>query len=150
MKNLRPLESKLSGERIVNGCRELVVCIGDTHFGADIDCKGLYGESLNRYNKAEFAYRMDTLRDEIKKIGYREQIGVIRVYMVGDLIDGILRQSQLTRLEFGLVDQVIQFSEYMAEWINRLASDFTVNVVGVSGNHSEIRPLGSKAREFEE
>lgn len=70
--------------------------------------------------------------------------------MVGDLIDGILRQSQLTRLEFGLVQQVIQFSEYMAKWIHRLSGVANVNVVGVSGNHSEIRPLGSKAREFEE
>lgn len=35
-----------------SGDKELVVCIGDTHFGADINCKGLYGESINRYNKS--------------------------------------------------------------------------------------------------
>ena len=131
--------------------RALVVCLGDMHFGADIDVRGLRNEQLNRYNEEVFRKRMDLLLCELTEIINRERVENVHVFLVGDLIDGILRQSQLMRLEYGLVESVIRFSEYMAWWINELSCECaTVRVAGVTGNHSEIRPLKAKAREFEE
>lgn len=131
--------------------RELVLGIGDFHYGADIDVRGLYGEYLNRYNSGVFEKRMEELLRKVKWVIEREGLNVVHVMMVGDLIDGILRQSQLMRLEYGLVESVIHLSEYLAEWLNELSKSVQrVYVYGVTGNHSEVRPLKAKAREFEE
>lgn len=131
--------------------RELVLGIGDFHYGADIDVRGLYGEYLNRYNSDVFEKRMEELLRKVKWIVEREGLFVVHVMMVGDLIDGILRQSQLMRLEYGLVESVIHLSEYLAKWLNELSKSVQrVYVYGVTGNHSEVRPLKAKAREFEE
>lgn len=131
--------------------RELVLGISDFHYGADIDVRGLYGEYLNRYNSGVFEKRMEELLRKVKWVIEREGLNVVHVMMVGDLIDGILRQSQLMRLEYGLVESVIHLSEYLAEWLNELSKSVQrVYVYGVTGNHSEVRPLKAKAREFEE
>lgn len=130
--------------------RQLVVAMGDFHYGADIDVRGLYGESLNCYDSTVFESRMNRLLGEIRWITEREDIGMVHVFLVGDLIDGILRQNQLMRLQYGLVESVMRLSEYLAEWIAELSSFAEVVVTGVTGNHSEVRPLKAKAREFEE
>ena len=70
--------------------------------------------------------------------------------IVGDLIDGMLRQSQLMRLEYGVVESTMKLSEYLATWIDALSMFVEVDVFAATGNHSEIRPLRSKNREFEE
>ena len=54
------------------------------------------------------------------------------------------------RLEYGIVDSTIRLSEYLALWFNSLSKYATVYIDAVTGNHSEIRPLRSKNREFEE
>ena len=128
--------------------RELVVAMGDFHYGADIDVRGLYGECLNRYNSEIFETRMQKLLDDIIWIIKREEIGFVNLFFMGDLVDGMLRQSQLMKLEYGLVESVIHLSEYLSRWINELSAYATVVVIGVTGNHSEVRPFKSKAREF--
>lgn len=128
--------------------KELVLCIGDMHYGANINLRGLEGESVNRYNSEVFEERMEKLLDETVDILKKEQIKDVHVFMVGDLIDGMLRQSQLVKLEYGMVDSTIRFAEYMSNWIISLASHAQVHVAACSGNHSEVRPLGSKKREF--
>lgn len=128
--------------------RELVLCIGDMHYGADINLRGLEGETINKYNSGVFEERMEKLLDETVDILQKEQIKEVHVFMVGDLIDGMLRQSQLVKLEYGMVDSTIRFAEYMSNWIISLANHAEVHVAACSGNHSEVRPLGSKKREF--
>ena len=130
--------------------QSLVLAIGDMHYGAEIECTGLYGEVINRFNSEIFEQRMETLLDETIDILQKEQINTVNVFFVGDMIDGILRQSQLMRLEYGIVDSTIHLSEYLAHWLNALSEYATVMVDAVTGNHSEIRPLRSKNREFED
>lgn len=48
--------------------KELVVCLGDFHYGADINIQGLHGETMNLYNSEEFETRMNLLKDEIIQI----------------------------------------------------------------------------------
>ena len=43
----------------------------------------------------------------------------------------------------------MRYAEYMARWVSVLALHADVEVYGVDGNHSEIRPLGSRKGEFE-
>lgn len=130
--------------------RTLVVALGDFHYGADIHVTGLMGETLNEYNSKVFEERMERLLAEIRGIADKEQINQVKVFLIGDLIDGMLRQSQLMRLEFGMVESTIRLSEYLSYWLAELADGLYVDVYATMGNHSEVRPLKSKNREFEE
>lgn len=132
--------------------KSLVVAIGDFHYGADIDIKGLHGETINRYNHAVFEERMHRLLAEIKEITNKERQHTIFLFLMGDMLDGMLRQSQLMRLEYGLIESTMRLAEYLAAWIYRLQAETgcLVSVYAVSGNHSEVRPLKAKNREFEE
>lgn len=128
----------------------IVLALGDFHYGADIHVEGLKGETLNEYNHNVFERRMEKLFHEMVDIITEEDIREVHIMLVGDLIDGMLRQSQLMRLEYGVVESTIRLSEYLAFWIAELSHHADVYVHAALGNHSEIRPLKSKNREFEE
>ena len=130
--------------------RAIVVALGDFHYGADIHVEGLRGEVLNEYNHNVFERRMEKLFHELVDIISTEYVSEVHLMLVGDLVDGMLRQSQLMRLEYGIVESTIRLSEYLAFWISELSSYADVHVHAALGNHSEIRPLKSKNREFEE
>lgn len=132
------------------GEKTLVVGIGDLHFGAKIKVEGLMGETINEYNSDIFEKRMWKLLNEIESICEKENIGEIAIFLVGDLIDGMLRQSQLMKLQYGMVESTMRLSEFLAQWLNELSAHALVSVCAVSGNHSEIRPLGSKKGQFED
>ena len=133
-----------------NTDRALVLACGDFHYGADIHVEGLKGETLNEYNHTIFERRMENLLFNTVDVIYAEDVHEVHLMLVGDLIDGMLRQSQLMRLEYGMVESTIRLAEYMAFWISELAQYAKVYVHAALGNHSEIRPLKSKNREFEE
>lgn len=152
VKNL-PLFSLTTYNEPLNKSNEdkaIVVGLGDFHYGADIHVEGLKGETLNEFNHNVFEQRMEKLFHEIVEIILDEDVHEVHLMLVGDLIDGILRQSQLMRLEYGLVESTIRLSEYMAFWISELSEYGEIYVHSALGNHSEIRPLKSKNREFEE
>ena len=132
--------------------KDLVVGMGDFHFGAEYEVKGLYDEILNKYNADVFYDRMEQLGGAIVAIAKRENPDRITVMMVGDLLDGLLRASQISRLEYGVVDSAMRLSEYLVRWLAALTTTthLPVRVYAVRGNHGEIRPLGSKAGQFPE
>ena len=135
-----------------DGKKDLVVGIGDFHYGADFTVNGLYGETINRYNSDLFVQRMEELIAEVKEIVLLHQPGQITVMIVGDMLDGLLRASQISRLEYGVVESAIRLSETLSQWLAKLAEETCtpVRVYAVRGNHGEIRPLGSKAGQFPE
>ena len=132
--------------------RELVVGMGDFHYGAEFQVLGLYGELLNAYNSTVFEGRMGELASHIKQIVERDKPEQVTLMIVGDMLDGMLRPSQLQRLEYGVVESAMRLAETLAQWIADLAEDIQipVRVCAVRGNHGEIRPLGTKAGQFPE
>lgn len=145
--DIRPMKTPPSK----HGDKTLVVGIGDFHYGAKIYVEGLHGEVINRYDSSVFEERMWKLHQEIVEICEKENIGEVCIFMVGDLIDGMLRQSQLMKLEYGVIESTMYLSEFLCRWIASLSS-FVENVcvMAASGNHSEVRPLRSKKGEFED
>lgn len=139
-------------EEVEANDRSLVVALGDFHYGADITVMGFEGEVVNSYSPSIFDEYMRNLMEQLIDIVIKEQVSNIVVMFVGDLIDGMLRDSQLMRLKLGIVDSTISLSEYLASWLVALAeyTERRVEVYACTGNHSEIRPLGSKARQFED
>lgn len=132
--------------------REMVVGMGDFHYGADFTVTGLYGEDLNTYNSYVFEKRMANLMEHIWRIKEKENPEQISIMIVGDMLDGMLRNSQLQRLEYGVVDSAMKLSETLAQWLADLEElvQLPIRVFAVRGNHGEIRPLGSKAGQFPE
>lgn len=131
------------------GC--LIIPIADCHYGAEWEIKGLKGEVINRYSPEIFEDRMGKLLNEAEERIHENKVNRAVVLMAGDSLDGMLRQSQLMRLRYGIVDATMRFAEFMCQWIDRLSAvGVRVDVYNVMGNHTEIRPLGSKRGDFGE
>lgn len=110
--------------------------------------RGLQGEVINAYSPDVFEQRMDKLLAELLYLLEREKLTHVDLLMCGDALDGMLRNSQLMKLRWGVVESCMRLSEYLAQWIARLSLDASVNVVNVDGNHGEIRPLASRKGDF--
>lgn len=132
--------------------KELVVGIGDFHYGARYVVNGLYGEPLNSYDVSVFETRMNDLLYEITHIARAHQPEMITVMIVGDMLEGMIHTSQLSRLEYGVVESAMYLSEFLCQWLYELnnKTQLPIRVYAVRGNHGEIRPLGSKAGQFPE
>ena len=130
------------------GKRTLVLCVADCHYGAEWIVRGLRGEILNPYNPAVFGERMDDLLAQVREIIVKENISDVQLLLCGDSLDGMLRNSQLMKLRWGVIESCMRFSEHMAQWIAALSQYATVSVCGVDGNHTETRTLNSKRGDF--
>ena len=130
------------------GKRTLVLCVADCHYGAEWIVRGLRGEILNRYNPEVFGERMDDLLAQVREIIVKENISDVQLLLCGDSLDGMLRNSQLMKLRWGVIESCMRFSEHMAQWIAALSQYATVSVCGVDGNHTETRTLNSKRGDF--
>lgn len=124
--------------------------ISDIHFGKKVEIKDLKGKVINRYNEDVFKNRMDKLFWETISIIRKENLQKLVIYNLSDCIDGILRISQLKNLQYGIIDSVIKFSEFMAEWLNTLSNYIVIEYYQCWGNHDEIRLLTGKKGDFPE
>ncbi|HDK7176590.1 TPA: hypothetical protein PTV31_003208 [Clostridium botulinum] len=124
--------------------------ISDIHFGKVVEIKDLKGNIINRYNEDVFKNRMDKLLWETVSIVRKEKLDKLIIYNLSDCIDGILRISQLKNLQYGIIDSVIKFSEFMAEWLNKLSKYVSIEYYQCWGNHDECRILTGKKGDFPE
>lgn len=127
-----------------------ILAITDPHYGAEFHIKGLYGETLNKYSPEIFEGRMWNLLDMAVSKIQNEKLTHINLLMLGDAIEGILRMTSLQTLRYGIVDSTMLYAEFMANWINKLSEYVIVDVYSALGNHSQIRPLGSKNGDFDD
>lgn len=143
---------KLEKEQENEDGKTLVLCLGDFHYGAEYTLTGVTGETVYSYNPYVFETYMANLLIQLPSILLKEHVGRVEVMFVGDLLDGMLRQSQLMNLRYGIVESTIRLSEYLSNWLNALSTLVEEKVVvhAATGNHSEVRPLGSKARDYED
>lgn len=121
-----------------------LLCISDFHAGSEYEIKGLYEEILNKYNYKIMQDRMWYLLRQMKNddIVYDNLV----IAICGDLFENILRPSSLLKLREPVLDTVINFSEFMANWVIEVQKQFLipVNIVSVGGNHDNQRLLNSK------
>ena len=149
IKNLEPIQVPVP-YLITDGRKEGILTISDTHFGRNTLIKGLEGEIINEYNEDIFQDRMWQILDNAIQIIKKENLDIIRLIFNGDLIDGMLRQSQISQLQYGVVDQTMKFAEFTATWINELSKYCYIEMYCALGNHDQVRVLNSKNGEFPE
>lgn len=150
LETLKPLEFNMIPFNYNSNQKQGILPISDVHFGKKACIKGLNGEILNEYNEKVFQQRMEELFVKVLAKCKKENLSLLHVVLNGDMIDGILRTSQLLNLEYGIVDSTMRFAEYIANWLNELGSKIHIKLYSTLGNHSQIRPLGSKNGDFPE
>jgi predicted phosphodiesterase/polyhydroxyalkanoate synthesis regulator phasin len=121
-----------------------LLCISDFHAGSEYEIKGIYDEVINKYNFKIMQDRLWYLLKQMENddIAYDNLV----IAICGDLFENILRPSSLLKLREPVLDTVINFSEFMANWIVEVQKQFLipVNIVTVGGNHDNQRLLNSK------
>ena len=113
----------------------LIVHVTDLHAGIEIK---------NSYNQ----YSIDTMKKRMVK--YAQKVSMIQarsgakkacVILGGDLISGVIHTSLRIENNENVIEQVIQASNVIGDFILDISSYFeSVEVYGVPGNHSRIMP----------
>lgn len=128
--------------------KDSLLTISDMHYGRECLIRGLDGEIISEYNTEIFKDRMwDLLSQVVDKIE-EKKLTHLNIFNLSDCIDGILRVSQLRSLQTGIVDSVLEFSEFMATWLNELSKYINIDYYQCWGNHDELRLLTGKKGDF--
>ena len=144
----RPLYKVAPPLKINHNNKDGILAMSDFHYGREVSIKGLNGEIINEYNNDIFKKRMHDLLSQTIDICLDRGIEHLHVMNLADCIDGILRVSQLRSLQTGVIDSIIEFCEFLAEWLNALSSYVTIDYYQCWGNHDEIRVLTGKKGDF--
>lgn len=124
--------------------RTALLAISDLHAGSTFTVKGIYNEIVNEYSYDIMCARLWSIIDKIEAddIVFDD----LTVAICGDLVEGILRESSLTKLREPVTDTVIRLAEFLSEWIYQLSIrlETRVNVVIIGGNHDTVRSLTSR------
>ena len=144
----RPLYKIAPPLKINHNNKDGILAMSDFHYGREVSIKGLNGEIINEYNNDIFKKRMHDLLSQTIDICLDRGIEHLHIMNLADCIDGILRVSQLRSLQTGVIDSVIEFCEFLAEWLNALSSYVTIDYYQCWGNHDEIRILTGKKGDF--
>ena len=125
--------------------KDYLLTIADIHTGKK-------GESLNNYYSLDVLQeRMWKIRDEVIELVNEKQIKTLKILSLGDLIDGLLRASQLQHLQISRAKQTVFIARFIFEWLNSISEYCYVDFkMTTSSNHSEGRPLNSQRGEYKD
>ena len=131
-----------------NSNEEHLVVFSDAHFGTEFSVKDLSGKVINEYSPEVFERRMWQLYHEIIDYVKKENLTSINLMDCADSVDGMLHISQIASLRFGLIDQVINYSNFLAKWLNELSKHVYIDFYKVQGNHCDARLITNKKGDF--
>lgn len=145
--NLPELKHIYFNNEAVKTDRIGVLCFGDAHYGKEIILYGLNGDIINEYSPDIFRNRMYSLSDKLFMDSLEVPIDKLIIVDVGDCVEGVLRTgTQLRQLKTGVIDSAIEYSEFIAQWLNELQQGLNIPLEYhlVQGNHDCLRLLNSK------
>lgn len=130
---------------------EGLLVLSDIHAGADFEVRDVLGNTLNAYSMDILKQRFGYIAEWMRK-NYSRDTRCLTIAVLGDLVENVLRTSSLTKLKEPVVDTVIGFAEFFANWLNELqiALGVSIAVEIISGNHDEIRMLQQQPINAEE
>ena len=134
---------RLTSRNTIDSSKEYVLTISDIHYGAK------FATENNFYDTAECARRFEILLGEVRKFINGKHIDKLKIVNLGDEIQGILRMTDLQLNEKPVVQAVVEVSQLIAAFLNEISHLCNVEYYSVSrSNHTQTRPLGSKASEL--
>nr|DAG87195.1 MAG TPA: DNA polymerase II small subunit [Herelleviridae sp.] len=121
-----------------------VLVIADVHYDSNYTMQGLFGETVNAYNKDVFKTRMWNLLAKIDADDI--DIDKLKVVFCGDDLEGLIRASSLVKLRQPVVKSAIEFAEFISQWLVAVKDRLGVpiDVAIVPGNHTICRYLSQK------
>ena len=123
--------------------REYILTISDIHAGAN------FKTDTNEYSLEEVGHRFRVLAEKLSAYVRAEDVEILKVVCLGDTIQGILRVSDLQLNETSVVEATVFISQMLQAFLNTLSAFCKVEYYHVpSANHTQIRPLGTKASEL--
>lgn len=151
IEKLKPIDFSLSVLENKPVKKTGLLCIGDAHYGVEINMKTVFEEPVNIYSPEILKERLNILISNIVNDWNYFQYEKLVIFDLGDGIQNILRMSDLTKLKIGVVDSVIEYAEIISQFVNKIQNllNIPIEFYCVGGNHSEIRIL-QKNRNFEE
>lgn len=122
---------------------EYVLTLADLHIGAK------FVSVNNEYSLDIVKDRFNTLFSEVVDFIYQRGVGRLNIVCLGDIIQGLLRISDLKLNEVPVVESFIFAIRIVADFLNKLSAYCNVRFYNVCySNHAQIRPLGTKASEM--
>ena len=119
---------------VKNAEKKAILCIGDWHYGLDVDL------FYNTYNVDIAVERITTLLNAVLVHLKEHSIDDLYVINLGDMISGRIHLPLRINNRIDTVQQTIEISEILAEFLNVLSEHTNVNYVSVSDNHSRVEP----------
>lgn len=123
--------------------KSYVVAISDQHYGATFESEH------NVYSPEEFRARLEYLTYRLIQFVEDKKLNKIIITSLGDSLQGILRVSDLLINDTTIVKAVVDYSRIIAQFLNTLSEYVGITYYHVpSANHTQTRPLGTKASEL--
>jgi len=122
---------------------EYIVCIADVHFGAKF--KSIH----NEYSIEIVKERFSQLLTELIALIEERHIKKLTVLGLGDDIQGIIHLTDLMINQIPVVNAIVEYPRVIATFLKELSAYCEVEYYSVmSSNHTQNRPLGTKASEL--
>lgn len=141
--NTLPLpEFKVIPEDIENS-KEYLLTISDVHYGA------AFVSENNKYSPEIAKDRFLYLAGEMSKFIREHRIQKLHIVSLGDLLQGLLRLSDLKLNDSSVVKSTVEISRIIAMFLNELSAYTNIEYYHVSAaNHTQNRVLGARASEL--
>lgn len=129
--------------RTTKNAKDYVLAIADIHCGANFETE------TNIYSLDEVKRRFDVLTDETMDYIQQNHIRKMKVITLGDDIQGILRVSDLKLNETSVPEATWFVTKCISNLLKSLSRFVEIDYYQVpTSNHSQSRPLNSKASEL--
>lgn len=123
--------------------KEYILAIADIHCGANFELP------CNSYSIEECERRFDRLLVDVSDYIRYYQIRRLNVLELGDTITGLLRVSDLQLNETSVVRATVAVAKMITRFLYQLSEHCMIDYYHVpASNHSQTRPLGTKANEL--
>lgn len=149
--NIRDTIKTLPMPKIIAGCsdyivdydKEYVLTIADIQAGANFKIVN------NEYSLAICEERFNKLLDMMIEYVQFNNVCKLHVVELADSIQGILRLTDLKLNEVSVVEATVTVARLIASFLNQLSAYCYIDYYHTpSSNHSQMRPIGSKANEL--
>ena len=125
--------------------KEYLLSFADVHYGSTFDV------GLNKYSPEICEQRFIQLYNETVEIIKENRINHLHVASLGDLIQGILRITDLSLNSISMIEQILGVERLIANFLNNLSVHCNITYYHtINANHSELRLLGTKSGELGE
>ena len=120
--------------QVENTSKKAILCLGDWHYGLDVDL------FYNQYDTEIAVQRINTLLNKTIEHISEHDIDDLYVINLGDMISGRIHLPLRINNRIDTVQQTIEISEILAEFLTVLSQYAHVNYISVSDNHSRVEP----------